>query len=175
MTSSNCLTGTDRVAEVAKIIDADIYINVQGDEPLINPQDIKSVIDEGIKYPKKIINCMCPIKNENDFFNANVPKVVFAPNGELLYMSRAAIPANKTLTFLEAFKQVCIYSFPKEALLNYAAVSSKTNLESIEDIEILRFLELGYKVHMIKVSDSSIAVDTPEDLSRVKKILIDSN
>ena len=76
MTSSNCLTGTDRVAEVAKIIDADIYINVQGDEPLINPQDIKSVIDEGIKYPKKIINCMCPIKNENDFFNANVPKVV---------------------------------------------------------------------------------------------------
>ena len=110
---------------------------------------------------------MCKIKAEEDFFNYNIPKVVFNTNNELVYISRAPIPANKQNEFINAMKQVCIYGFPKKSLHLYGEKKLKTNLESIEDIEILRFLELGCKVKMVEVSDSSIAVDTKNDLLKV--------
>ena len=93
------------------------------------------------------------------------------PDGRLLYMSRAPIPGDKDDTFQQAWKQVCIYGFPPEALRAYAECGQKTDLEAIEDIEILRFLELGYEVTMVPVSASSIAVDTPEDVKRVERAL----
>lgn len=166
MTNPHCLTGTDRVAEVSTKIDADAYINVQGDEPLIDPQDIIKVIDayDG----SMIVNAMTPIKDEEEYFNLNVPKVAFNQNYELLYMSRAAIPANKKNKFEKAWKQVCIYAFSKKALLDYSNLTRKTTFEAIEDIEILRFLELGYKVKMIEIQSVSIAVDVPEDLIKVE-------
>ena len=95
MTSEKCLTGTDRIFEVAKRKSADIYINVQGDEPLILPQDIELIIKEAKKEPNKVINAMCPIRDNNDFKSPNVPKVVTRNDSTLLYMSRAPIPTNK--------------------------------------------------------------------------------
>ncbi|SVE36507.1 uncharacterized protein METZ01_LOCUS489361, partial [marine metagenome] len=92
MTSSECLTGTDRVCEVAHQVERDIYINVQGDEPLIEPNDILTVLETARRYNGTIINGMCPIEEERDFRNPNVPKVVAAPDGRLLYMSRAPVP-----------------------------------------------------------------------------------
>ena len=167
LTSSDCLTGTDRVYEASKQIQAETIINVQGDEPLINPADIKKVIEESKRYPNKIINAMCPILEEKDFRSINIPKVVVRKDFQLLYMSRAPIPIDKINSFSKAWKQVCIYAFPKNALKSFSLEGSKTPLEFLEDIEILRFLELGYDIKMIEVSTSSIAVDVPKDVKRV--------
>jgi 3-deoxy-manno-octulosonate cytidylyltransferase (CMP-KDO synthetase) len=170
MTSENCLTGTDRVAEVAEQIEADYYINVQGDEPLMNPQDILDIIKAAEKYTGEIINGYAPI-NEEDYQNLTVPKVVIRPDGRLLYMSRSPIPGNKNGSFQKAWRQVCVYAFPKIALQNFTSECEKTSLEAQEDIEILRFLELGYEVRMIPLSIDSIAVDVPEDVEKVKQKL----
>lgn len=171
MTSSSCLTGTDRIGEASKQIKADIFINVQGDEPLIDPDDIRKVISASKEKPDQIISAMCQIDHETDFFSPTVPKVVVRPDGRLLYMSRAGIPTSKALKFEKGYKQVCIYALPKKCLDEYTRVNQKTPLESIEDIEILRFLELGYEVHIVEVSKSSIAVDVKEDVARVEAFL----
>ena len=116
MTSSACLTGTDRIAEASNYIECDLVINVQGDEPIINPEDIRKVIEASKKYPDEIINGMAIIDNENEFFSPNIPKVVSSADGILLYMSRGAIPTTKRLNFETAWKQICIYAFPKKLL-----------------------------------------------------------
>ncbi len=171
MTSSSCLTGTDRIAEACNYIKCDVIINVQGDEPIINPEDIRKVIDAAIKYPGQIINGMATIETEDQFFNPNIPKVVTRPDGKLLYMTRAAIPTTKSLKFEMAWKQICIYAFPVDCLKSFAQQKNKTPLEQIEDIEILRFLEMSYDVRMIALSGSSFAIDTPEDLEKIREQL----
>lgn len=171
MTSSDCLTGTDRVAEVAEQIHADYYINVQGDEPLMNPQDILDTIKAIGKYNGDIINGYAQITQETQYTSVSIPKVVFRPDGRLLYMSRAPIPSNKSGNFKTAWRQICIYAFTKSALQAFIAENRKSPLEAEEDIEILRFLELGYEVRMIPLSAESIAVDVPEDIERVKEKL----
>ena len=148
-TGSHCMTGTDRVYEAIRNLGLDFVINVQGDEPLINPDDIAMVIEAAKNDPGSIINAMCPISNEKDFLSRTIPKVVCRQDGRLLYMSRAAIPVTKSGTFEGANKQVCIYSFPVQALERFHSVTEKTPLEKIEDIEILRFLEMGFDVKMI--------------------------
>ena len=173
MTSSSCLTGTDRLYEVALKRKSDIYINVQGDEPLVSPDDIKAVIDASQNEPAITFNAMCSIKNEDDFRSPNVPKVVTRKDGRLLYMSRAPVPTNKQLGFEKSMKQVCIYAYPRDVLIAFGSLKEKTPLESIEDLEILRLLELGCEVKMIKVSSSSVAVDTPKDLEKVRAMIHD--
>lgn len=171
MTSKKCLTGTDRVAEFAKKIKADVYINVQGDEPIFNPTDIKNLIHETKKYPNDVINGYTKIKDEKQFRSGNVPKVVFRKDGRLLYMSRSPIPVTKKQKFITAWRQVCAYSLPRKALIAFSATKKKTPLEQIEDCELIRFLELGFEIRMIKMTSVSIPVDIKEDLAKVKKIL----
>ena len=171
MTSTSCLTGTDRIAEASKYINCDVVINVQGDEPIINPADIIKVIDTAREYPGEIINGMAIIETLDEFVNPSIPKVVTRPDGKLLYMSRAAIPTTKKLKFETAWKQICIYAFPVDSLKTFAQQDNKTSLEQIEDIEILRFVEMGYDVRMIKLSGSSFAIDTPEDLKKIRKYI----
>lgn len=173
LTSSNCLTGTDRVAEVAKSIETDYYVNVQGDEPLINPRDIKKVIEkvESATDTNSIFSGYSEIRDEEEYRSLSIPKVVMREDGRLLYMSRSPIPGNKMGAFRKSWKQICIYSFPREILFDFAKRSKKSELEEQEDIEILRFLEMGYEVNMMKLIGNSLAVDTPEDVERVKSIL----
>mgnify|MGYP006098277673 CR=1 FL=1 len=171
MTSPNCKTGTDRIAEVAEIIDADTYINVQGDEPLLNPDDLSLIIENIERYPEIILNGYCEIINKDSFFSSSLPKVVFDNNKKLLYMSRAGIPSNKENKFSFGFRQVCIYSFPKKSLFEFTKNKQKTLFEAEEDIEILRFLEMGFNVQMIKMSSHSIPVDNPEDIKLVEERL----
>ena len=171
MTSDRCLTGTDRLCEVAHQINKDIFINVQGDEPLINPDDILSVLEASRKNKDIVINAMCPIEYEKDFYNSNIPKVVTSLDSSLLYMSRASIPTGKKYEFRCAMRQVCIYAFPKNILHEFGRKRKKTRLEDIEDIEILRFLELGFPVKMVEVKSTSVAVDTPDDLERARKLI----
>ena len=171
MTSKKCLTGTDRIAEVAKKIKKDFYINVQGDEPICNPKDIKKIIEHAKKNPNQVINGFTEIKDKKQFYSPNIPKVVFDNDYNLMYMSRSAIPSNKKKQLIKAWRQVCIYSFPYKSLKNYTSVKKKTVLEFIEDLESNRFLELGYQVKMLKMSNKSVAVDTKEDLLKVRKLV----
>lgn len=170
MTSNVALTGTDRVFEVASKIKAKYYINVQGDEPVINPEDIKKVI-ENLDFSKEaIINGYTSIEDEKEYLSRSTPKVVFKPNGNLLYMSRSPIPGNKTGNFRKGWRQVCIYAFPFKPLQHFST-GKKTPLEEEEDIEILRFLELNYEVKMLELSAQSIPVDLPDDVLKVEEYL----
>lgn len=171
MTSTDCLTGTDRVAEVAEKIPADLYINLQGDEPLMDPGNIKAVIDAALASPDAIINGWAWIKDEAEFRSRSIPKVVIAQNGKMMYMSRAPIPGTKGDEFKFSRKQICVYSFPRAALAAFAANTTKTPHEEAEDIEILRFAEMGWEIQMIELSGGSVAVDTPADLERVRGLV----
>lgn len=171
MTSSAHLTGTDRVAEVAAHRSADIYINVQGDEPLFEPADLAVIRDHALAHPGTIANGYCPIRDAAEFESRMTPKVVFDRDGRLLFMSRAPIPGGKEARFRFGHRQVCAYAFPAPALAAFAAHPGKTPLELVEDIEILRFLELGHTVRMLPMSDRSIPVDTAQDVVRVEAAL----
>jgi 3-deoxy-manno-octulosonate cytidylyltransferase (CMP-KDO synthetase) len=172
ITSDGCLTGTDRVAEAALEIDADIIVNVQGDEPLVDPNDIKRVIKTKLDYPDHIVNCQAFLNSSEDVKDKKIPKVITNLKGELMYSSRNPIPGTKTGNGRRPKKQVCIYAFNREHLKVFSQQSNKTPLEAEEDIEINRFLELGYKVKMVEVEGSTIAVDYPEDIDKVTKYLI---
>ena len=173
MTSSDCLTGTDRVAEVAMRHRADWYVNVQGDEPFVDPAAIQRVIEAARTAEEDIaaVNTMSVITEESEFRSANVPKPVTDLRGRLLYMSRAAIPTDKQLGFQQAFRQVGLYAFRRSALDIYQAGARKSPLEEIEDIEILRLIESGHQVRMIPVPSSGIAIDTPDDLEQARQAL----
>lgn len=173
MTSSQCLTGTDRVAEVAASIDADIYINVQGDEPVLDPADITTVERAARAHPGEVINGFSPITDPEHYTSRHIPKVVMREDNRLLYMSRSPIPGNKSGVFQKSWRQICVYSFSKAALAAFSARADKTPLEESEDIEILRFIEMGFDVRMVQLSDSSIAVDTPEDIPRAEQAIRD--
>ena len=169
MTSKDCLTGTDRIAEVSKKIKAKCYINLQGDEPLMPAKNIKKIISAGIQMPEKIINGWAPIQTKREYFSRTIPKVVLKDKDSLMYMSRSPIPGNKNNNFKTAKKQICVYSFPYSALEFILHNPCKSPVEDIEDIEILRFLEKGWDIKMIEMDGSTIAVDTPSDLQKVRK------
>lgn len=191
MTLSNHATGTDRISEVAKNIDADIIVNVQGDEPLIEPD----VIDEAVKPLMNISEILMAtlktrITNNEEFKDPNVVKVVTDINGFALYFSRFPIPyvrdssqwsvvsgqeKNKfapcPLPLAPIFyKHIGIYVYKKDFLLKFAQMKP-TLLEEAEKLEQLRALENGYKIKVVETDYNSIGVDTPEDLEKVKKIL----
>lgn len=171
ITSRDCLTGTDRVAEVAQSMHAPLYINVQGDEPIFNPADIVTLISEAQSKPNRVLCGVTEIETAEDYFSSACPKVAMSCDGQLLYMSRAPIPGNKSGEFSRAWRQVCAYSFPRQHLLNFSGHGKKTPLEEIEDIEILRFLELGHTVEMVPMSSQSIPVDYPNDVLKVEERL----
>ena len=173
MTSSDLLTGTDRVAEAAKKIDSDIYINVQGDEPLIDFRDIRKIIKLKKENFDYVINAYTEINNKENVKNINLPKVVTNEKEELIYMSRNPIPGlkNSDNSLPKYYKQVCIYAFNINELTSFRNFGRKSFLENNEDIEILRFLELDKIIKMFKVKKSSLAVDVPNDVINVEKAL----
>ena len=170
MTTSSCLTGTDRLAEVARVRDADIYVNVQGDEPMLDPANIAMVAAARARFRQEIVNAMAPLSPGEDPENRNIPKVVATEDGRLLYMSRRALPGFKDPKNAPSsyFKQVCIYAFTRSELEAFAAFGRKSAVEACEDIEILRFLDLGFAVRMVEVPAGTLAVDTPSDVDLVE-------
>ena len=189
MTSPDCLTGTDRVAEVASIkTEYNGYINVQGDEPFVNPNDILKIAKE--MTPKvfdrnsdEVLCGMCRITEKEQYYSPHVPKIVFNQDnpdhsGLLRYISRAPIPAVKEgyeWPAGNAWKQICIYGFKWWHLERFAKQKKKTTLEFVEDIEILRFLEMGIAVRMIMIEGSPMAVDTEEDLQKANDLAMELN
>lgn len=173
MTSDDCLTGTDRLAEASNQINADIYINVQGDEPLVNPLDIRKAADLKVANPNIIYNGFCYLSDDEDPQNINIPKLITTEHNELIYMSRSPIPGFKEEKNAPSNykKQVCIYAFTKEELNSFVNFGRKSALEKCEDIEILRFIELDKKICMFETTAGSLAVDRPEDVPEVEKAL----
>jgi 3-deoxy-manno-octulosonate cytidylyltransferase (CMP-KDO synthetase) len=174
ITSKKSLTGTDRVAEVSSKIKADIYINVQGDEPLVSPQDIKKIIEAKIKNKNKIICGYSEISKDIKAKSNSIPKVVMNEKNELIYISRSLIPGSKK-KLTKYNKQVCIYAFNKEELNLFRNFKRKSKIEYLEDIEILRFYELNKKILMVKTSGDSIAVDYPSDIKKVERKLLEND
>ena len=173
MTSKNCLTGTDRLAEVAKKIDADIYINVQGDEPLVDPKDIQKVIDFKKQFPNDVINGYTRMEKNENPQSLNKPKIIFTEDKRMVYISRQPLPGFKDSKQRSKvyYKQVCIYAFNREELLTFGNFGHKSKLEESEDIEIIRFLEWGKTIRLVETQPGSLAVDVPEDVAKVEAAL----
>ena len=174
MTSEKHLTGTDRIGEVAEKIDADLIVNVQGDEPLLEPKTIKKAIEPFYNNDElKVSNLMTKIKNPIDIVNFTIPKVITNKDGIGLYLTRAPVPYPKGSISYFYYKQVCVYGFKLEALkfyCEYGKKNGKAKIEEIEDIELLRFIENGYKVQFVEVDSETVAVDNPQDLEKVRSI-----
>ena len=172
MTSENCLTGTDRLAEVASRYSYDLYVNIQGDEPVIDPEAIDEVVTLFQKYGQQYVayNLYKEITIEEEIDSDTIIKVITNEKDELLYMSRLPVPFSKSENTPAFKKQVCVYGFTRQALALFSS-REKTHNEQHEDIEILRFLDMGYKVKMGETIRDSIAVDVPSDVKKVEAYL----
>lgn len=173
LTGDNHKTGTDRVAEVARQISADLYVNIQGDEPMLGPEIIAAAIEPYLKGsfdPVLVTNLMTPITRLTEIVDIGVPKVVVNAAGDAVYLSRLPIPYPKETRDITYFKQVCVYGYTPSALKSFATLEQGPS-ERAEGIELLRFIENGIKVCMIQVVSDTIAVDTPDDAERVRRML----
>lgn len=171
MTSCEHCTGTDRLAEVARRYDADIIVNVQGDEPLIAPEIIDLAVAPFSHQPELVMTTLKTPLAEKDFSNPDVVKVVTSQQGYALYFSRSLIPypRNPGEDF-SVYKHIGLYAYRKEFLLQYASME-QTPLEQAESLEQLRVLEQGYRILVLETNYQCIGVDTPEDLERVRSII----
>jgi len=170
MTGTEIRTGTDRCYEAIKNLDFDIAVNIQGDEPLLNPGTIDSLIDALVRSENEV--CSTPVKLIEDpleIDNANVVKVVFDAYHSALYFSRSRIPYNRKECD-KYYKHIGLYAYRKDFLKTFVGLES-TSLEKSESLEQLRILENGYKIKCVEVLDETIGVDTPDDLEKVKKII----
>lgn len=178
MTSSRHRTGTDRIAEVARDIDADILVNVQGDEPLIHSQMLEQVLQPLFDTPQVAIGTLKhPIDMSEDLFNPNVVKVITDVNGRALYFSRAPIPWLKGKDMHGAgfrefrfYRHIGLYSYRRDFLLEFIDLPH-TPLEIVEGLEQLRALEYGHRIQVVETPYESIGVDTPDDLERVLTLM----
>tara|TARA_B100000242_G_C42921974_1_gene427493 strand:- start:280 stop:810 length:531 start_codon:yes stop_codon:yes gene_type:complete len=170
MTSTKCKTGTDRIFEISKKIKAKIYINVQGDEPLIEVSNLKKFVNKALQNKESIMIAKSRI-NKKNFYNYNIPKIVTNDNDELIYISRSGIPATKSNKFFKGYGQVNLYSYPIKIFKNKKLYNKKSSIEKVEDIEILRFLEKGFRIKVLSLKSNNHPVDVPHDIKIVEKIL----
>lgn len=171
MTSDNCLTGTDRIAEVATLLDYDLYINIQGDEPVIDPDSISQIAKLYNEHKDYTVYNLYKVMSDMREVNSHtIVKVIVNQNDELLYMSRLPIPYSNSSLIQKFKQQIPVYGFTKEALSIFSSYNRTLN-EKFEDVEILRFVDLGYKVKMAETFVDSIAVDVPSDILKVEKFL----
>lgn len=182
MTSPHWPTGTDRLAEVLlnepKLNKADIVVNIQGDEPCLDPAVIDAVSAILINDPEAVMStAMTPLKNEADVCNPNIVKCVVDTFGTALYFSRAMIPYNKTGKYDPAtsyFRHLGIYAYRPSFLSLYQQLPA-TPLQLAEDLEQLKVLEHGFRIKVALVEEMTIGVDTPQDIQKVEQWLCRQN
>jgi len=170
MTSPAHRSGTDRLAEAAESLDADLILNIQGDEPLLDPGSVDALAEAMMRYPDVPMgSLMCRLETEEED-NPAVVKVVTDQQGFALYFSRAGIPYPRDREAAEPRKHIGIYAYRRDFLLAFPNMP-QTPLETAESLEQLRALENGYKIMMVETAFSPTSVDTQEDLEHVRKIL----
>ena len=164
-------TGSDRIAEVVENYEADIIINVQGDEPFTNKADLEKLIEvfeQDVNKEISLASLMHELLDTQDINNPNNVKVITDLEGNALYFSRSAIPFARDESIKQPiFKHIGIYAFRKQALIDFYN-QSPTPLELVEKIECIRYLEHGKKIKMIKTNHLSIGIDTPSDLEKAR-------
>jgi 3-deoxy-manno-octulosonate cytidylyltransferase (CMP-KDO synthetase) len=171
MTRSDHLSGTDRAAEVASAEDAEIVVNIQGDEPLISPAAIDAAILPLVHEPDLVMGTLKKrIENRREITDPNVVKVVTDGAGDAIYFSRCAIPFEREISGnTPYFKHIGLYVYRRDFLLKYSDLPVGP-LETAERLEQLRALENGYRIRVVETEYESLGVDTPEDLQRVSKL-----
>jgi len=172
LTSRDHNTGTDRVAEVVRGLEAEIVVNIQGDEPFVHPGMIDEVVEPLLADPElPMCTSMHRITDPADFANPNVVKAVVDLAGDALYFSRSLIPYPRKTEGHRAFEHIGMYAYRKDFLLKYAALP-QTPLEKLESLEQLRVLEHGYRLRVVETRQDYIplSVDTPEDLEKARKL-----
>ncbi len=170
LTSHEHVTGTDRIAEVARSVDAEVYVNVQGDEPLMRPESIRACAQPLLENPEiqmGSVYCECPA---DEYDQAAVVKVVTDLQGFALYFSRHPIPFERNSRVAPVKKHIGLYAFRREPLLDFSGWPM-SDLETAESLEQLRFMEHGVRIFMAAGAGTELAVDTPEQADQVRAIL----
>ena len=174
MTRPDHRTGTERVAEVAAHVEGEIFVNVQGDEPLLDPVALETAVNALLEEPRATISTVAtPIRTPSDIMDPNAVKVVLDFDGNALYFSRAPIPwVRDTATKIQVrhLKHLGLYVFERDALLEYPTLP-QGELERIEQLEQLRWMENGWKIRVAEVEHDAVSVDVPADVARVEKLL----
>lgn len=174
MTRSDHRTGTERIAEVAVHEPGEIFVNVQGDEPLIDPMAIDAAVGALLEEPPaQIATAATPIRHPGDVMDPNVVKTVLDFDDYALYFSRAPIPwirDTQQKLHVKYWKHLGLYAFQRDALLEYPTLP-QGDLEKIEQLEQLRWLENGWRIRVAEVVHDAVSVDVPEDVTRVEKLL----
>jgi len=174
MTRTDHRTGTERIAEVAVQEPGDVFVNVQGDEPLIDPVAIDTAVGALLEEPQaQIATVATPIRHAGDIMDPNVVKTVLDFDGNALYFSRAPIPwirDTQQKLHVKYWKHLGLYVFQREALMEYTTLP-QGELERIEQLEQLRWLENGWKIRVAEVAHDAVSVDVPEDVVRVEKLM----
>jgi len=173
LTSADHKTGTDRIAEVAAELEVEIVVNLQGDEPLVNPAMIDEVIQPLVDDSHLPMSTLCvPILDEEALHDPNVVKVVFNQKGDALYFSRSLIPYPRKRDNFQAYEHLGLYAYRKDFLLTYIALP-QSRLEINESLEQLRVLEAGYQLKVVVSAHpyAGVSVDTQEDLEKVRQIV----
>ena len=170
MTASTHQSGTDRIAEVAARIDAEIYLNVQGDQPFIAPEDLDALVAPMRAEPALAMATLAtPITDREEWYNPNKVKVVCDARGDAIYFSRSPIPfARDGGVPAVARRHIGVYGYRRDFLLRFAALEPGV-LEQIEKLEQLRALERGYRIRVVASVAPSMEVDTPDDLMRANQ------
>ena len=167
-------TGSDRIAMVVKDMDCEVVVNVQGDEPLIEPEMINQLVQPFFDDSSVEVSTLKQkIDNESDYLDPNVVKVVTDLNGYALYFSRSSVPGGLERPQVEndlRFRHLGLYAYKRQRLIDFVKWS-RTPYEMAEGLEQLRFLENGVQIKVIETEYPAIGVDTPNDLERVRKIL----
>jgi len=168
MTGTHHQTGSDRIAEACRSIECDIVVNIQGDEPLVDPDHIDAIVTPLMKDPNIQISVgVTPYHKKNSTSDI---KAVLDLNDNILYCSRTDLPSDARTPVDEMLKMCFVVPFRKEFLLKYTSLKP-TPLEQIEYNEYLRVLEHGVKIKAVRIKDAKISVDTPDDLEEVKKLM----
>jgi 3-deoxy-manno-octulosonate cytidylyltransferase (CMP-KDO synthetase) len=174
MTRPDHRTGTERIAEVAVHEPGDIFVNVQGDEPLIDPVCIDTAVAALLgDPPAQVATVATAIRHANDVMDSNVVKTVLDFDEFALYFSRAPIPwirDTQQKLHVKYWKHLGLYVFQRDALLDYPTLP-QGELEKIEQLEQLRWLENGYRIRVAEVPHDAVSVDVPDDVPRVEKLL----
>jgi 3-deoxy-D-manno-octulosonate cytidylyltransferase len=173
MTPEDCASGTDRIAWAARRWEAAAVINIQGDEPLIDPEEVSRIAEHLAANPGDPVVTLATPATPEEMANPNAVKVVLARDGAALYFSRSPIPFPRNEGGFAPLKHLGIYGYQREALLRLAGLPP-TPLERSESLEQLRALENGIPIRVLTVERGSFGVDTAEDLERVEKILMES-
>ena len=171
MTSDTHERASDRVAEVADKTNPDIFVMIQGDEPLVTPDMVSLSLTPFSNAQVQCVNLTREITTQEELLNPNVIKIVRDAEGKALFFSRQPIPTGALVApGVRAWKQVCIIPFRRESVLRFASLEP-TYGEIAESVDMLRFLEHGTPVHLVECQEDSLAVDVQEDIAPVESAL----